>query len=210
MLACSLLLQAKQRIRGWLPSEAEDSSLASRRSVTDRCKQAAAQVLNHVLALAMRQQHPGLVVTLMRLQADLPSFQFAPTEPEEALAVSDFHQLCHCGRPDCCRLFGYLLKVCVKLPRRQVLVLVAGSQSVPTLPSCKSQAWAGEISANASPTKSGTMTKATNMRHRNNTDHPGPRLQYCCYTNNSARMHSQYVSSAQLSTSGGRPWVSFD
>lgn len=91
MLACSLLLQAEQRIRGWLPSEAQISSLASGCSVTDRCKEAAAQMLNHVLALAMWQQHPGLVVTLMGLQADLPSFLFAPTEPEEALAISDFH-----------------------------------------------------------------------------------------------------------------------
>ena len=123
MLACSLLLQAEQRIRGWLSGETKSSSLASRRSVTDRCKEAAAQVLNHVLALAMRQQHPGLVVTLMRLQADLPSFLSGPTEPEEALAVSDFHQLCHCGRPDCCLLVGHLLKVYVRLPGRQVLLL---------------------------------------------------------------------------------------
>ena len=120
MLACSLLLQAEQRIRGWLPGEAKGSSRASRCFVTDRCKEAAAQVLNHVLAPAMRQQHPGLVVTLMRLQADLPSFLFAPTEPEEALTVSDFHQLCHCGWPDCCLPVGYLVKVCVRLPGRQV------------------------------------------------------------------------------------------
>ena len=146
MLACSLLLQAEQRIRGWLPGEAKDAFLASRCSATDRCKEAAAQVLNHLLALAMRQQHPGLVVTLMRLQTDLPSFLFAPTEPEQALAVSDFHQLCHCGWPDCCLLGGYPLKVCVRLPGRQVLVFCClprrGSQH--TL--CQApRAWPGRI-----------------------------------------------------------------
>ena len=140
MLACSLLLQAEQRIRGWLSDEAKRSSLASRRSVTDRCKEAAAQVLNHVPALAMRQQHPGLVVTLMRLQADLPSFLFAPTEPEEALAVSDFHQLCHCGRPELLPARGLPAESLREVARTAGIIACRERQSALTLPSRNNQA----------------------------------------------------------------------